>query len=133
MEIIDLSEAYYPQYLCCLEDWSDDIKEAGDGKRLWFEMMHEKGLRVKLAVIDGRAVSTGPPPACSAAVTVPVASTNLRNSPTLTSVRSISKPPTRCMSARAGLVSPARASTTVRRYLVRMNRKAIPPARHRTA
>ncbi|MBN2415486.1 hypothetical protein JXO52_06575 [bacterium] len=62
MEIIDLSEAYYPQYLCCLEDWSDDIKEGGDGKRLWFETMREKGLRVKLAVIDGSAVSTGPPP-----------------------------------------------------------------------
>ena len=28
MEIIDLSESYHEQYFCCLEDWSDEIKEA---------------------------------------------------------------------------------------------------------
>ena len=50
MEIIDLNEKYYPIYFLCLEDWSDDIKEAGDHKEKWFKEFREKGLRVKLAV-----------------------------------------------------------------------------------
>ncbi|MCF7918830.1 MAG: GNAT family N-acetyltransferase [Candidatus Cloacimonetes bacterium] len=52
MEIIDLTEKYYQQYFCCLEDWSEDMKDAGDHKQRWFEQMKEKGLRVKIALID---------------------------------------------------------------------------------
>jgi GNAT superfamily N-acetyltransferase len=50
MEIIDLTEKYAEKYFLCLEDWSDEIKEAGNHKELWFNKMKEKGLRVKLAI-----------------------------------------------------------------------------------
>ena len=56
MEIRDLSEPFLDTYCHCLEDWSDEIKEAGDHKRLWYERMKDSGLRVKLAVVDGQAV-----------------------------------------------------------------------------
>jgi N-acetylglutamate synthase-like GNAT family acetyltransferase len=49
MDIIDLSEKYLPTYLVCLEDWSDEMKEAGDHKSNWYEEMKNKGLGVKLA------------------------------------------------------------------------------------
>jgi hypothetical protein len=52
MEIIDLTEKHYPHYFCCLEDWSDDMKEAGNNKNEWFYKMRDKGLRVKIAVVD---------------------------------------------------------------------------------
>ena len=47
MEVIDLTEKYAEKYFLCLEDWSDEIKEAGNHKELWFNKMKEKGLRVK--------------------------------------------------------------------------------------
>jgi len=50
MEIIDLNEKYYAIYFACLEDWSDDIKEAGNHKEIWFQEFKKKGLRVKLAL-----------------------------------------------------------------------------------
>jgi len=50
MKIIDLNEKYLKTYFCCLEDWSDEMKEAGDHKQHWFEKMKDKGLRVKLAL-----------------------------------------------------------------------------------
>jgi cobalt-zinc-cadmium efflux system protein len=40
----------------CLEDWSDEMKEAGDHKARWHERMAQRGLRVKLAVDDAGAV-----------------------------------------------------------------------------
>ena len=49
MDIIDLSEKYIPTYLVCLEDWSDEMKEAGDHKRQWYNEMKNKGLGVKVA------------------------------------------------------------------------------------
>ena len=52
MEIVDLSEEYEKTYLVCLEDWSDEMKEAGDHKGKWYDKMKEKGLGVKLAVDD---------------------------------------------------------------------------------
>lgn len=55
MEIRDLSEPFLDTYVRCLEEWSDELKEAGDHKRLWYERMKDRGLRVKLAVINGRA------------------------------------------------------------------------------
>jgi GNAT superfamily N-acetyltransferase len=56
MEIIDLNEKYEGDYFVCLEDWSDEIKEAGNHKELWYRRMKDKGLRVKMALVDGRAV-----------------------------------------------------------------------------
>ena len=55
MEIINLSEKYHDIYFHCLEDWSADIKEAGNHKEIWFNEMNEKGLRVKLAVENDKA------------------------------------------------------------------------------
>jgi len=52
MEIIDLTEEHAPLYFCCLEDWSDEIKESGNHKGLWYQQMKDKGLGVKLALDD---------------------------------------------------------------------------------
>ena len=48
--IVDLTEGHAPLYFVCLEDWSSEIQEAGDHKRIWYDQMRDKGLRVKLAV-----------------------------------------------------------------------------------
>lgn len=50
MRILDLSEKYEDIYCVCLEDWSQEMKEAGDHKARWYEGMRDRGLRVKLAV-----------------------------------------------------------------------------------
>lgn len=52
MRIVDLDEHRLPLYLVCLEDWSDEIKEAGHHKEVWYQRMKDKGLRVKLALDD---------------------------------------------------------------------------------
>ena len=50
MRIIDLNETYESLYFLCLEDWSSEIKEAGEHKKEWYQKMKENGLRVKLAL-----------------------------------------------------------------------------------
>ncbi len=52
VKIIDLTEEFLPLYLVCLEDWSDALKEPGNLKRVWYNRMVERGLRVKLALND---------------------------------------------------------------------------------
>jgi len=52
MKIIDLTHEHENLYFCCLEDWSDEMKEAGDHKAKWYEKMKEQGLRVKFAQDD---------------------------------------------------------------------------------
>jgi GNAT superfamily N-acetyltransferase len=52
MNIVDLNEHHLPLYFLCLEDWSDEIKEAGNHKEVWYHKMKDKGLRVKLALDD---------------------------------------------------------------------------------
>jgi len=52
MKIIDLTKAHEQLYFMCLEDWSDEIKEASSHKSCWYEQMKEKGLGVKLALND---------------------------------------------------------------------------------
>lgn len=52
MRIIDLTPERVDEYCLCLEEWSDEIREAGDHKRRWYERCKEQGLRVKLAVDD---------------------------------------------------------------------------------
>ncbi len=54
MEVVDFEEKYAKKYFLCLEDWSEELKEAGNHKELWFGKMKEKGLRVKLAVENDR-------------------------------------------------------------------------------
>ncbi len=56
MKIIDLDERNVPLYLVCLEDWSDEVKEAGTRREAWYRTMKEKGLRVKLALDDNGVV-----------------------------------------------------------------------------
>ena len=52
MEVIDLPGDQEQLYFWCLEDWSEEMKEAGNRKALWYRKMRDKGLRVKLAVDD---------------------------------------------------------------------------------
>ncbi len=52
MKIIDLPDEYQKLYFLCLEDWNQEIKEAGNHKELWYHKMKDKGLRVKLALDD---------------------------------------------------------------------------------
>ena len=54
MQIKDLEEEHKQTYFFCLEDWSDEMKEAGDHKEKWFERMKDKGLRVKIVVENGK-------------------------------------------------------------------------------
>ena len=56
MKIIDLTEEYQKLYFVCLEDWSEEIKEAGDHREVWYNKIKEKGLRVKLALDDNGEV-----------------------------------------------------------------------------
>ncbi len=52
MNIIDLTGEHKQLYFLCLEDWSDEIKEAGNYKEMWYKKMKDKDLGVKLAVDD---------------------------------------------------------------------------------
>jgi GNAT superfamily N-acetyltransferase len=52
MKIVDIGDEHKQSFFLCLEDWSDEIKEAGNRKELWYQKMKEKGLRVKLALDD---------------------------------------------------------------------------------
>ena len=50
--VVDLPRRHERSYFVCLEDWSDEMREAGDSKECWFERMRTRGLRVKLAIDD---------------------------------------------------------------------------------
>lgn len=52
MIIEDLTPEYEKLYCKCLEDWSEEMEEAGDHKEKWYCSMKDKGLRVKLARDD---------------------------------------------------------------------------------
>ena len=56
MKIIDLLDEHKQLYFVCLEDWSEEMKEAGDHKAVWYSKMKDKGLRVKLALGDSGEV-----------------------------------------------------------------------------
>ena len=49
MKIIDLSEEHKDLFCLCLEDWSDDAREAGPKRRQWLDRMQPLGLRAKLS------------------------------------------------------------------------------------
>jgi N-acetylglutamate synthase-like GNAT family acetyltransferase len=57
MKIVDISPETEKLYFCCLEDWSDEMKEAGDHKQRWYERMKDKGVRVKLAEDEDGAIA----------------------------------------------------------------------------
>ena len=52
MRIVDLTSKHERQYFCCLEEWSEEILEAGDHKECWYAKMKDKGLRVKVVEND---------------------------------------------------------------------------------
>ncbi len=52
MKVIDLTPDNEKLYFMCLEDWSDEMREAGDHKENWYHKAKDKGLRVKLAQDD---------------------------------------------------------------------------------
>jgi GNAT superfamily N-acetyltransferase len=56
MEIVDLAPQYEPSYFTCLEEWSDEMKEAGNHKEIWYRKMKDKGVRVKLVKDDAGTV-----------------------------------------------------------------------------
>jgi GNAT superfamily N-acetyltransferase len=56
MKIVSMAPEYEETYCQCLEEWSDEIKEAGDHKRDWFAKAKNMGLRVKLALDDNGTV-----------------------------------------------------------------------------
>lgn len=64
MKVVDLTKEHESLYLLCLEDWSDEAKEAGPKKGHWYEKMKDKGVRVKLALDDkgvvGGMIQYGP-------------------------------------------------------------------------
>jgi hypothetical protein len=45
MKIVDITPETENLYYCCLEDWSDDMKEAGEYKQHWYKCMKDKGDR----------------------------------------------------------------------------------------
>jgi len=52
MKILDMTPEHEQLYFVCLEDWSDEMAEAGNHKARWYEKMKDKGLRVKLVADD---------------------------------------------------------------------------------
>jgi N-acetylglutamate synthase-like GNAT family acetyltransferase len=56
MKIIDITPETENHYFCCLEDWSEDMKEAGDCKQKWYNQMKEKGLKVKFALDENNII-----------------------------------------------------------------------------
>lgn len=56
MKVIDLTDEHKKTYFMCLEDWSEEIKEAGNHKEIWYDRMLDKGVRVKLAVDENEIV-----------------------------------------------------------------------------
>jgi len=52
MRVADLDEGTKPIFCQCLEDWSDDVKEAGDRRCRWVERFIPRGLRAKIALDD---------------------------------------------------------------------------------
>lgn len=52
MKIIAMTPEHEQLYFVCLEDWSDEMAEAGSHKARWYEKMKDKGLRVRLATDD---------------------------------------------------------------------------------
>jgi GNAT superfamily N-acetyltransferase len=56
MKIFDMDESHAQDYYCCLEEWSDDMRESGERKSSWYARMKDRGLRVRLAADDDGTV-----------------------------------------------------------------------------
>jgi N-acetylglutamate synthase-like GNAT family acetyltransferase len=56
MKIADISPETESHYFCCLEEYSDEIKEGCGYKQKWYNQMKDKGLKVKFAIDDNNIV-----------------------------------------------------------------------------
>jgi hypothetical protein len=56
MKITDITPEVENQYFCCLEEWSEEIKEAGDYKKEWYKKMKDKGVKVKFAFDENNII-----------------------------------------------------------------------------
>jgi len=52
MEIVELDDEHKDVFCLCLEDWSDEAREAGSRRCEWVDRFRERGLRAKLALDD---------------------------------------------------------------------------------
>ena len=55
-EIIDPDESNFDLFCKCLQDWSEEMKEAGSQKARWCEFMKNKGLGIKLIREKGKEI-----------------------------------------------------------------------------
>lgn len=64
MKIVDLTEDKKDLFCLCLEDWSEEAKEAGPKRRQWLDRCEKHGLRAKLALddngVEGGMIQYGP-------------------------------------------------------------------------
>jgi GNAT superfamily N-acetyltransferase len=58
MQIVDITEDNKQTFFLCLQDWSEELKDAVSAKETWYNHMKNKGLRVKLGQ-DGNGVIGG--------------------------------------------------------------------------
>ncbi len=56
MQVIDLTDEHQELFAVCLEDWSDEVLEAGSRRGCWVEQSVKRGLRAKLALDDSGEV-----------------------------------------------------------------------------
>jgi GNAT superfamily N-acetyltransferase len=52
MRIVEVDEATKALFCQCLEDWNEEVREAGDRRGLWFDRFTPRGLRARLALDD---------------------------------------------------------------------------------
>jgi N-acetylglutamate synthase-like GNAT family acetyltransferase len=52
MKIINITEQLEPQYFVCLEEWNKELAEVKAIKEKWYREMKEKGLKVRIALMD---------------------------------------------------------------------------------
>ena len=57
VKIVDLTPEFHNNYFTCLEDWSEEMKEAGDHKACWYNKYKDRGLRVKLSLDNNNTVA----------------------------------------------------------------------------
>ncbi len=64
MKVIDLPPEQEELYCQCLEEWSEEMREAGTLKREWYQRMKSRGLRVKVSLDEngriGGMIQYGP-------------------------------------------------------------------------
>jgi GNAT superfamily N-acetyltransferase len=64
MRVVDLTEDRKDLFCLCLEDWSDEAREAGPKRREWLDRQEKLGLRAKFALdhagVEGGMIQYGP-------------------------------------------------------------------------